>query len=507
MSVTEGLDYASTAAVPIRGAVVQLLGANQSVLATTATDANGQFSFTAPANTSVTVRVKAQAVATGTPSWDISVLNNANGNALYVLDSSSFNTGTAAVTRNLNADSGWPDLNGTSYFAVRAAAPFAVLDTLYSAVQFVVANGSATVNLPALNVFWSDENRPSTSWAPANGDIKTTLYQRDSVGGFPAGIYVLGLEHVDTDEYDQHVLAHEFHHFLEDALSRSDTPGDVHSLTDKLDMRLAFGEGFANAFSAMVLNDPQYRDSFGSRQDNSTNLNIEASILGEKGWYKEASVHSLIWDFYDDAAGSADPDPDAVHLGYAPIYSVFRDELRTGQALTSIFPLVTALKAQAGAPVSGIDALVAAQAIRATDIDAFGSTETNDVGVDEALPLYTDVVLNGPIATVCGSAEVGTFNKVGNRRFLKFSVPAARTITVRVASTGLGTPIPDPDFVLFGDGPPQVSQADGSTVEEASYAVEGGAYVLEVYEYSHIDPAASNNVSRGDTCMNVTITG
>jgi hypothetical protein len=320
-------------------------------------------------------------------------------------------------------------------------------------------------------------------------------------------MYVLGLEHVDTDEYDQHVLAHEFQHFLEDALSRSDTPGGEHSLTEKLDMRLAFSEGFANAFSGMVLDDPLYRDSFGSSQDNSSNVDMEAAVPAERGWYKEASVHSLVWDFYDGVGGSADPDPDAVELGYGPIYAVFRDELRTGQALTSIFPLVTGLKAEAGAPVAGIDALVAAQAIRAIDIDAFGSTETNDGGIDESLPIYTEVALNGGIATVCGSAELGTFNKLGNRRFLKFSVPSARTITVRVVSIGPGTPIPDPDFVLFGDGLPQVSQADGSAVEEASYAVDGGAYVLEVYEYSHIDPAATNNVSRGDTCMNVTITG
>ena len=156
---------------------------------------------------------------------------------------------------------------------------------------------------------------------------------------------------------------------------------------------------------------------------------------------------------------------------------------------------------------SAIDALVAGQVIRATDIDAFGSTETNDAEINESLPLYTSVALNGPAAVVCGSAELGIFNKVGNRRFLRFSVPAARTITVRVASIGLDAPIPDPDFVLFGDGPPQVAEEAASTVEQASFPVEGGDYVVEVYEYSHIDPSATDNVSRGDTCMNVTITG
>ena len=67
------------------------------------------------------------------------VLNNTNGNALYVLDSAAFNTGTANQTKNLLAGSGW---GGTSYTGVRAAAPFAILDTLLTATDFVVDNGN-----------------------------------------------------------------------------------------------------------------------------------------------------------------------------------------------------------------------------------------------------------------------------------------------------------------------------------------------------------------------------
>jgi PKD repeat protein len=503
-NVSVGLDYTRTTNQPVRGAVVQLLGSNQAVLATSATDANGQYSLTSPVSTDVFVRVRAQTVAAGTPSWDISVLNNTNSSALYVMDSSVFNTGIANVTRNLHADSGWPDgFGGTSYVNPRVAAPFAVLDTLYSSVQFVLSQGSPSINLPALKVFWSPENKPSTSWAPATGDIESTLFQSSSIGGFPAGIYVLGWQNVDTDEYDQHVIAHEFQHFLEDALSRSDTPGGSHSGNERLDMRLAFSEGFANAFCAMVLADPIYRDSFGSLQGQSFHFSVESNVADPAGWYNEASVHSLIWDFYDAAADGLD----TVQLGYGPIYSVFRNELRTGQALTSIFPFVTALKAQPGAPVAAIDSLVAAQSIRAIDMDAFGTTETNSGGIAESLPIYTNVTLNGSAAQVCGTALLGTYNRLGNRRFVKFSVPSARSITIRVTSNEAGLPVPDPDFILYGDGAPQVFQGDNPNVEQATVAVDGGGYVLEVYEYSHIEPADTNGVSRGTTCMNVTITG
>ncbi len=73
------------------------------------------------------------------------MLNNTNGNALYVLDSAAFNSGTANQTKNLLAGSGW---GGTSYTGTRSAAPFAILDTLLAAAEFVVANGNTTLDLP-----------------------------------------------------------------------------------------------------------------------------------------------------------------------------------------------------------------------------------------------------------------------------------------------------------------------------------------------------------------------
>ena len=79
------------------------------------------------------VRVQAQSRKTTTPARNIRVLNNTNGNALYVLDSAVFNSGTTNQTKNLLAGSGW---GGTSYTGIRSAAPFAILDTLLSAARF-----------------------------------------------------------------------------------------------------------------------------------------------------------------------------------------------------------------------------------------------------------------------------------------------------------------------------------------------------------------------------------
>jgi hypothetical protein len=501
-----GLSYANAAEQPIREAIVELIQSGGNTLATTTTDSNGNYALTAPANTSVFVRIQAQLRKTTTPARSIRVLNNTNGNALYVLDSAVFNSGATNQTKNLLAGSGW---GGTSYTGARSAAPFAILDTLLAAAEFVVANGNAALDLPGLDVFWSPQNN-SSSGDVALGQIGSTLYTTVSTGGPAAGIYVLGAENVDTDEYDQHVLAHEFQHFLEDTISRTESPGGPHAPNDRLDLRVAFSEGFANAFSAMVLNDPLYSDSLGAQQSRRFSLNMESNAASPAGWYNEASIQSVTWDLYDAASDDTSKGPDAVALGYRPLLEAFTGRLRTGPALTSVYPFVTDLKGRAGAPVTAIDTLVTSQNILV--VDEWGTNETNDGSVPGGLPLYAPLTLNGGAQPVCGTTAVGTYNKIGNRLFLRFSLAAARAVTIRAQYSAAGStapfsPLSDPDIVLYGNG--FLDNADSTTSgdESLTRTLEAGEYVIEVYEWSHLDPTYSAAERRGDTCFNVSVTG
>jgi hypothetical protein len=501
-TVTLGLNYANTSAQPIREAVVELIQSGGSTLATTTTDSNGNYALTAPANSSVFVRVQAQSRRTTTPARTIRVLNNTNGNALYVLDSAVFNSGTTNQTKDLLAGSGW---GGASYTGVRGAAPFAILETLLSAARFVVDNGNATLDLPGLDVFWSPQNN-SSSGDVTLGQIESTLYTTASTGGPAAGIYVLGDENVDTDEYDQHVLAHEFQHFLEDAISRTESPGGPHSPNDRLDLRVAFSEGFANAFSAMVLNDPLYSDSLGSQQSRRFSFSMESNAASPAGWYNEASIQSVTWDLFDAATDGLD----AVALGYKPIYEALTGRLRTGPALTSVYPFVTDLKGQAGAPVTAIDMLVTAQGIHVAD--EWGTSETNAGSLPQTLPFYAPIALNGGPRSVCGTTVVGTYNKIGNRAFLRFSIAAARAVSVRAQYTSTGStapfaPQPDPDIVLYNNGFLAIAESTVNGDETLTRTLEPGEYVIEVYEWSHLDPTYSASERRGDTCFNVSVTG
>ncbi|HET7202393.1 MAG TPA: hypothetical protein VFI92_03410 [Steroidobacteraceae bacterium] len=499
---TAGLDYAAITAEPAREVIVEVISSSdQSVLASTTTDANGSYTTTVSSNTSVKVRARAQ-TRRATPGWDVRVLNNTNGNALYVLDSSAFCTDAATITKNLLADSGWPDFGGTNYASTRASAPFAILDSIYSAVQFVRANGGSALHLPALSVFWSKDNRGTGNWDPGIGEISTgTQYSNQAIGGFPAGIYVLGDEGADTDEFDQHVIVHEFQHFLEDAISRTESPAGPHTLEDKLDMRLAFSEGYANAFSAMVLDDPVYRDSFGTQQAESFFIDLESNANSPAGFFNEGSVQSLVLDLYDAASDGQD----SVALGFAPMLDALTNELRNGAALVSLYPFVAALRADPGAPVAAIDALVESQQVFGTG--PYGAGETNFGGITEAEPVYAPLTLGGGATRVCGTRAAGTYNKLGNRRFLRFSLASATDVTIRVEYTSTGSqtggPDPDPDLVLYQAGLLDFSQETG-TSEVLPIALGAGDYVLEVYEYSHVD-IDENASRRGVTCMNVSI--
>jgi hypothetical protein len=498
-----GLDYPATSQRPVREAVVQFVaGIGGGIVANGATDSNGNYTLTVPVNSSGFVRVRAQSVRTAAPARDIEVRNNTgSGLPVYVLDGSAFNAGTANVTRNLHAASGW---GGSSYTGVRAAAPFAILDSMVSAVNFLLEEGSASTSLPPLDVYWSTLNTRVFGDFTL-GQIGTTQYLSSSSDG-PDGIYVLGAENLDTDEYDPHVIVHEFQHFLENSIMRSESPGGSHPLNERLDLRLAFSEGLANAFSGMVLNDPFYRDSGGPRQasvlvsfDMESNPNAADGWI--VGWFNESSVDSLVWDLYDTAVDGADN----VSLGFQPLFGVLTGTMNTTPALTSLYPFITALRASPGAPVAAINTLVASQAI--TSNDAWATGEGNSGGVPEALPVYTTVALGGS-QVVCGVTTAGTFNTLGNRRFLRFTLASARSVTIQALYTPTGSlapfsPNPDPDLVLYRSGFLDFSDSTVNGSETLTRSLEAGEYVIEVYEYSHIDPAGS--LPRGRTCFNVTV--
>jgi hypothetical protein len=507
-----GLNPAAPVESPARQVVVEAIDAsNGSALASTTTDTNGDYALTVPANSNMFIRAKAQMLKSdAAPMWDFSVRNNTNSDALYVLDGAAFDSGAGNSTRNLRAAIGW---NGTAY-TNRAAAPFAILDTTYQAKELVLS-GDPTAELPGLNLFWSVDNKPSAGpLCPDDGDIGTSFYIGEGAQDectvarpIPAGIYILGdFTQGDTDEFDQHVVAHEFGHYFEDQFSRSDSIGGSHGSGGRLDLRVAFGEGWGNAYAAMSLNNPAYRDSQQGAASE-FGFNLEADSPTAEGWFSEFSVGEILFDIFDSTADGADN----VSLGFAPIYAVMTGAQAETDALTSIFSFATALRAENGSQSGAIDVLLAGEGINGSG--AFATGESNAGGNADALPLYVDVVPNQPVNDQCTNAASGTYNAIGNRRFLRFSLAQAGLVTITV--TGLpgsqATPPPDPDLSLWTSGRQIRSEDFGTQEALQQQPLSAGIHVLDIHECTHVTdpdichPNLVNPTVRARTCMTVQI--
>jgi hypothetical protein len=101
---------------------------------------------------------------------------------------------------------------------------------------------------------------------------------------------------------------------------------------------------------------------------------------------------------------------------------------------------------------------------------------------------------------------------VGNRRFLRFNLNATQLVAIRAQYTAAGStapfvPDPDPDIVLWRSGFLDISEEALPNEELLTRTLEAGEYVIEVYEWSHVDPTYSASQRRGVTCFNVSVTG
>ena len=439
-----GLNYAAATDKPIRGATVQLLDSANVVLATTTTDDQGDYSLPLPTSRSVMVRVRAEIKRTSSARGDrdFTVFDNTSGNAPYVLDSTAFTPTTAVTRQNLRAASGW---GGTSYTGTRAAGPFSILDVIYTA-QAKIETVAPTVTLPPLKIFWSVSNRAAPG-SVSDGNLVTTYFTTE---GGPS-LYILGKADVDTDEYDTHVIAHEFGHFLQNALSRDDSIGGKHFFGDRLDMRLAFSEGWGNAWAGIALGDPVFSDTQGQNQAMVFSFDVSVAASGaDLGWYSETTAQYLIW--------KADQTAD-----FAATYAAFTS-LKTTTAWTSLYSFAAAVKAASPANAAAITSLYASQQVVAQD--AFGTGETNNGGVAGTLPVYkTHTAALGAAQNYCITASADRSpsdgNKLGEFVYVRFPIATAGSHTLTIVKTSpAGTAVTDPDFTLL--------KADGTRVDATS---------------------------------------
>ncbi|NND80882.1 MAG: hypothetical protein HKN50_00495 [Gammaproteobacteria bacterium] len=486
------LDYDAIVAMPIRRATVQLLDSNGAVIDTTQSDDNGDYAFSVNPNQAVRVRVLAELLSeTGPQQYEVVVVDNTDADSLYSLTEGSATLASARAVRDLTAGSGW-DLSADAYTMPRASAPFALLDSVYEAMQDFM-QVDANIDFPFLQINWSVNNR-TTFGDESIGEIGTSFYSADN-------IFILGAADSDTDEFDDHVVIHEWGHYFEDNTSRSDSIGGPHGADDRLDMRVAFGEGFGNALSGIITDDPLYIDTAGPGQAFGFPLDVDNNSVTNPGWYNESSVQAILYDLYD----SEDDGPDTVSLGLAPLYQILIDEQKNTPVFTSIFSFISALKADNAGQASAINQLVNDQSINGTNIDEQGSAETNSAGVANVLPIYTPLTVDGAAVNVCTIANFnngGDINKLSNTRYLTFTTPSLNEYTVTATRTSSNYGVTDPDIFVFEKGVLRIlSISPDANTESATAALNAGPHVMGMQEFNVVGQSGSNTTA----CFDVTV--
>jgi hypothetical protein len=339
-----GLNFGGAVPKPVRNAIVAVMN-GATALATGNTDETGHYSltFTPPGSGSLQLVLLA---STSSPS--IIVQDNTDSGAAWGVGAAL----GSSDTLNLHATHGW---TGTGYNpSTRVAAPFAILDSMYTASRAFMAARPSVV-FPQLKVNWSPDNVPQ-SGNKAVGQIGTSHFSPSE-----NQIYILGKAGADTDEFDSHVIVHEWAHYFERNLSRSDSPGGPHGGGDILDPRLAFGEGYGNALAAMLLPEPLYVDTLWSGSNlRAFGFDAETEPTptddSKPGPFSESTVMRLLYDIFDGGAGEGF---DQVNAGLGTIYDVLTGPEKTTEALTTIGSFIAGLKAQGGVDAAAVNTLLA----------------------------------------------------------------------------------------------------------------------------------------------------
>jgi hypothetical protein len=325
------------------------------------------------------------------------------------------------------------------------------MDAIYSSMQLILT-ADAQANFAPLDAFWSVNNSTTQGTGTSDeniaiGEIGTSFYRGDL-----NSLFLLGKDGDDIEEFDDHVIAHEWGHYFEDNFSRSDSIGGRHGLNDRLDPRVAFGEGFATALSGMALDNPVYCDVFWSQGNlRGFDILIETEATGSfAGWYNESSVMKILYDLWDTNIDGND----SSSIGFGPIFDVFTGPQSTTSAFTSIFSFAEAIRAAGTGQNPFIDGLLTSENITAAGVDRWGTTEANNPGSGDALPVYTTIVPNGTMVKVCSNSEFdsiglnATGNKLNEHRFLRMNITTQQRYTFDIradAATLALLPADDPN--------------------------------------------------------------
>ncbi|MBI3585215.1 MAG: PPC domain-containing protein [Nitrospinae bacterium] len=272
----------------VRYADIEIVNSsNSSVIASTSTDVNGNYSITlSPPSSNVYVRCLTSTsvgFSKGTKSYNIEIVNGSS--SVYSVVSDVFSAASVGTySKNLTAS-----------LVSGAGGPFNILDALVDGAEFVaIKNGSFTSS--KVKAVWYDGNTDGTYYSPATNEIK-----------------FLG-KSTDNDCYDDMVILHEFGHWVSNNFSKDNSPGGTHTITGHYDIRLAWSEGWATFFGSSIRsyagysNSEYYIDTTGGSGNGNLLFSYEIKTPSYSslatGSDNELSVSSVLWNIFLSAGFS-----------------------------------------------------------------------------------------------------------------------------------------------------------------------------------------------------------
>ena len=337
--IVGGLGSIEATTKPIRRAEVRAKNEAGTVIQCGETDNSGNFSLDLPGSTGTyTIEVNSRA---NNDYAKVSVLNKPEFNQFYTI--------TTTVSSDSSTSVGTMTAPATTSANVIAGA-FNILDQIVEANAYLKTNvgtgtcsgmGCTELNVaPKVNAYWVAGFNPGSYVGTSSGlSFYLPGYSRLFILGGINGNTTTS----DTDHFDNSIILHEFGHFLEDQVFKSDSPGGSHDGQSVIDPRLAWSEGWGNFFQAAVRNSADYVDSSGNT-DGSTSLIFDADIedntnntyddpkpggsdLGKgygtngEGNFREFAVSRVLWDSIDTVN-----DSESITGGFAELWSVVTNQ-------------------------------------------------------------------------------------------------------------------------------------------------------------------------------------
>jgi len=353
-------------------------------------------------------------------------------------------------------------------------------------------------------VYWSSANS-TASGNVTKGEISTSHFRAE---GTMPGLFILGKADVDTDEFDQGVIGHEFGHYLQAHLSYDDSPGGNHSYVDYKDASLAFSEGYGTAIGGLLSQSNYYVDSSGPQQQwgSVDDLSVAPADNVHCGFYAEDWIFHLLYGI-------------GTRHGFEPFWNAV-SALRAGHHSATIFAFVHHYKRLN--PALYIDDLLAAANIKSADpLGNLGAGSVPDTAIDKIRSKGADDLevqyLTLQLIPASGAAPArelvtprspgfcvnhqlpgaGLHNGLGMSRRFVFQAPVSGTLDIApVDDRGKSFSTQTAEVMARDDTGQQIEVNDGDYGLGTIDVIAGRTYALKV---TVTDP---DSVFRGNRCGN-----